>query len=72
MSQTISIPVIGIGGIRNYRDVIEYIMAGAAAVQIGTGLLIEPDILSRLTRELKAYMIENSVNALSDIRGILH
>lgn len=72
MSQTVSIPVIGIGGIRNYRDVIEYIMAGAAAVQIGTGLLIEPDILSRLTRELQAYMTEHNISAISGIRGILH
>lgn len=71
MTQTVGIPVIGIGGIMNTSDIIEYIMAGAHAVQIGTGLLIEPDILERLPRELKAFMDEESFENIEDMRGII-
>ena len=71
MTQTVGIPVIGIGGIMNADDIIEYIMAGAHAVQIGTGLLIEPDILERLPRELEAFMSEEGFENIEDMRGII-
>ncbi|MFO8061418.1 MAG: dihydroorotate dehydrogenase [bacterium] len=71
MTRTVDIPVIGIGGIMNTADIIEYIMAGAHAVQIGTGLLIEPDILERLPRELKAFMSKEGFENIEDMRGII-
>ena len=53
LSKFIKIPIIGCGGIRDYKDVLEYLAAGASAVQIGTYNFIEPNIIERIIDELK-------------------
>lgn len=69
--KNVSIPVIGIGGIMNYRDVIEYIMAGATAVQIGTANFTDPQISEKIIEDLKNYLIQNKINNFDEIRGII-
>jgi dihydroorotate dehydrogenase (NAD+) catalytic subunit len=66
----VKIPVIGMGGISSLDDVLEFIMAGAAAISIGTMNLVEPELSVRLTVELKEYMKRENIGNLSDIRGI--
>lgn len=71
VSKNVNIPVIGIGGIMTYEDVIEFIMAGAACVQIGTCNFIEPTISEKIISDLNNYMKENNIKNLDEIRGII-
>ncbi len=70
-AQAVDIPVIGIGGIHNADDVLEFIVAGASAIQIGTMLFVEPDIGMRILKELEEKLEEAKVERLSDLTGTL-
>ena len=63
------LPVIGGGGITCARDVLEYIMAGAHAVQIGSANLMQPDFMARLIDELQELMLKMGIESLDEIRG---
>ncbi|HIG0362214.1 TPA: dihydroorotate dehydrogenase [Clostridium sporogenes] len=67
----VKIPVIGIGGICNYKDVIEFIMAGATAVQIGTANFMNPYSALDIIEDLEIYMKEEGIQTLEEIRGII-
>ena len=67
----VKIPIIGIGGITNYKDVVEYIMCGATLVQIGTGNLINPIIGKKIIEDLEKFVVQEKINNLSEIRGII-
>ena len=72
VSQAVKIPVIGIGGIMKAEDAIEFILAGASAIQIGTANLINPGIASEVIKGIKKYLIKNGVNRVQDLIGLLH
>ena len=61
--QQVQIPIIGMGGIGSLRDVLEFMMAGAAAVQVGTANYAEPGISVRLIDELDAYCVERNITS---------
>lgn len=65
-------PIIGAGGITCAADVIEYIMAGAFAVQVGSANLSRPDFLGRLVDELADLMAHMGIESLNEIRGSAH
>ncbi|KEI84666.1 dihydroorotate dehydrogenase [Clostridium botulinum] len=67
----VKIPVIGIGGICNYKDVIEFIMAGATAVQIGTTNFMNPYSAVDIIEDLENYMKKQGIKNLEEIRGII-
>jgi len=67
----VSIPVMGIGGIHSGRDALEFIMAGAHAVQTGTVNLIEPGASLRIIREINVEMERLGIRDLTEIRGVL-
>ncbi|WP_294797169.1 dihydroorotate dehydrogenase [uncultured Fenollaria sp.] len=71
VSKAVNIPVIGMGGISNYRDVIEFIMAGASAVQVGTMNFTEPMIMANIAEDLEKYMNDNKIASFEEIRGII-
>lgn len=71
VSKAVNIPVIGMGGIRNYTDVIEFIMAGASAVQVGTMNFTEPMIMANMAEDLEKYMNDNKIESFEEIRGII-
>lgn len=71
VSKIVDIPIIGIGGIRNYKDVLEFIMAGATLVQIGSMNFIKPDITIDIINELEEYMTTNNISSFDEIRGII-
>lgn len=71
VSKAVNIPVIGMGGIQNYKDVIEFIMAGASAVQVGTMNFTEPMIMSNILDDLEKYMNDNKIERFEEIRGII-
>ncbi|AJD26838.1 dihydroorotate dehydrogenase [Clostridium botulinum] len=67
----VKIPVIGIGGICNYKDVIEFIMAGATAVQIGTTNFMNPYSAVDIIEDLENYIKKQGIKNLEEIRGII-
>lgn len=71
--EAVHIPVVGVGGVQNGRDALEYIMAGARAVQIGTALLSSGiDIFSNITREVSEFMDENGFSMIEEMVGVAH
>ncbi len=72
VSQAVSIPVIGIGGVTSAEDVIEMMMAGATAVEVGAANLINPFACRDIIDELPAAMDKYGIEKLSDIIGAAH
>lgn len=70
--EAVKIPIIGMGGISSARDVIEMMLAGASAVQIGAANLREPRACKRIIDELPAEMAKYGIDKLSDITGGAH
>jgi len=70
VSKTVKIPVIGMGGIRNAENVIEMMMAGASAVQIGSENLRNPYVCKEIIEDLPVVMEKHGINKLTDIIGI--
>lgn len=72
VAKAVSIPVIGIGGIASAEDVLEFVLAGAHAVQIGTANLTRPDTAFRVAAELPMLMEELGIDSLDSFRGTLN
>ncbi|MBU2936336.1 MULTISPECIES: dihydroorotate dehydrogenase [Pacificibacter] len=68
-ANAVDIPVIGCGGISTRDDVLEFLIAGAAAVQIGTATFQSPTAMARLITELESWMQEQGVASLDEIIG---
>jgi dihydroorotate dehydrogenase (NAD+) catalytic subunit len=68
-ARAVKIPVIGIGGIMDTRDALEYIIAGAAAVQVGTGNFVDAKIPEKIVRGIKAYMKAQKIRRYRDLIG---
>lgn len=68
-AKAVRIPVIGCGGIGSVEDVIEYLIAGASAVQVGTATFINPGIMPRLVEELRLWCDTNDVTDIADLIG---
>ena len=69
--KAVNIPVIGLGGIMNGRDALEFIMAGATAIQVGTANFIDPAVTVKIIDEINGYLDRNNFKSLSEIRGII-
>ncbi len=70
-AKSVKIPVCGLGGITCTEDVIEFIMAGATLVQIGTANFIKPDIAVDIINGLSCFMDKEGIKSLDEIRGII-
>ncbi len=71
VAQKVSIPVIGIGGIMTVEDALEYMIAGATAVQIGTANFINPCASVEIIDGIHGYLRENKIKKITDIIGTL-
>jgi dihydroorotate dehydrogenase (NAD+) catalytic subunit len=69
--QAVKIPIIGMGGIRTADDVLEFMIAGAAAVQVGTANFVDPFLWPRLVDDLAAYGRAQGLSRLADVTGTL-
>ncbi len=69
--KNIKIPVMGMGGIMNSNDAIEFIMAGATCIQVGTANFINPKIGLEIIDGIEEFMIKEGIKSLDEIRGIL-
>jgi dihydroorotate dehydrogenase (NAD+) catalytic subunit len=70
-AQTVQIPIIGIGGIYTADDAIEYLLAGASAVQVGTATFVQPDAAVQVLRGIEAYMQRQGIKSVREIIGAL-
>jgi len=71
-ASAVNIPVIGIGGIRTAEDVVEFLLAGATAVEIGTANLIDPGVSGQIVESLKDYLKHNNIMTVTDLIGSLN
>jgi len=67
----VRIPVIGMGGIMDHRDALQYLLAGAKAVQVGTANFVRPQATVEIIEGLKRYCTENRVSSIREIIGAL-
>lgn len=67
----VQIPVIGMGGIMSGEDAIEFIMAGATAIQVGTANFVKPDICIDIINGMEAYMAQEKIEHISELRDVL-
>jgi dihydroorotate dehydrogenase (NAD+) catalytic subunit len=70
IAQVLDVPIVGVGGIFSARDALEYIMAGATAVQIGSANLADLWAPFNILDELKTYLGENDVSDICDLVGV--
>jgi len=68
-SSKCKLPIIGIGGIANANDVVEFLLCGATAVQIGTALFIEPDAPVKIAADLSKYLQARNLLSVTDLIG---
>ena len=65
----VDIPVMGMGGISSWRDALEFMMAGAKVVQVGTGSFMKPDLALDVIDGLEAWLEERGIENINEIRG---
>ncbi len=70
--KTVAVPLIGLGGIMNATDAIEFLLAGASAVQVGTANFIDPTISLKIIRGIEDYLIKNDFKSVSEVVGALN
>lgn len=71
VAHAVKIPVMGIGGITTWQDGIEFIMAGAAVIQVGSASFIDPAISLAIIQGMDDYLVKHEIENISQIRGIL-
>ena len=71
-AKAVRIPVIGLGGIMNADDALEFIMAGAVAVQVGTVSFIEPRAGTQIVKGIEKFLVEKNFDSVGRITGIIN
>ncbi len=71
VAKVAAIPVVGIGGIVSASDAIEFLLAGASAIQIGVGNFIDPALSLKIVEGINSYLDANKFSALKDIIGLI-
>ena len=71
VARAVRVPVVGLGGIMTATDAVEFLLAGAAAVQIGTANFIDPTVTMKVIDGIEAYLQENGFASVRDVVGAL-
>jgi dihydroorotate dehydrogenase (NAD+) catalytic subunit len=69
--KAVKVPIIGMGGIMNATDAVEFMLAGSAAIQVGTANYIDPAVSVKILEGIEEYMIRHGVSSVSDLTGAL-
>src|SRR3989442_2341566 len=69
--QTVKIPIIGMGGIADARDALEFMIAGATAVQVGTANFVDPSLWSKFLAGMREYMERHNIARIADLVGTI-
>jgi len=70
-AQKVKIPVIGVGGIMTAEDALEFLIAGASAVQIGTANFVNPKAANEIAAGIEKFLTDQNISRVSDIIGTL-
>ncbi len=70
--KAVNVPIIGLGGIMNANDAIEFILAGATAIQVGTANFIDPQVTIKIIQGIEEYLIRHNIQSISELVGCLH
>lgn len=71
VAKAVNIPVIGLGGIMNWKDAVEFMLAGASAIQIGTANFIDPAVTVKVAEGINDYLDRHGFSSVCDIIGAL-
>ena len=71
VAKAVSIPVIGLGGIMNGHDALEFIMAGARAIEVGTANFIDPSVTMKIIDEITEFCERQGVEDINELVGII-
>lgn len=71
VAKAVNIPVVGLGGIMNWKDAVEFLLAGATAIQIGTANFIDPAITIKVAEGINDYLERHGYSSVRDIIGAL-
>ncbi len=71
VAKAVKIPVIGLGGISNTADAIEFLLAGATAIQVGTANFVDPQIMIKIIDGMEDYMLRHNIADINEIIGVL-
>lgn len=71
VAKAVSIPVVGLGGIMNGRDALEFIMAGARAIEVGTANFIDPSVTMKIIDEITEFCDRQGVKDINELVGII-
>lgn len=72
VARAVKIPVIGIGGIMNTSDALEFILAGASAIQVGTASFIDPQVSVKIVEGIMQFLVEKGFSDISEIIGLIN
>jgi dihydroorotate dehydrogenase (NAD+) catalytic subunit len=71
VAKQVKLPIIGIGGIMNGRDALEFILAGATAVQVGTASFLDPSAAQTIAGEMEQYLVDHGIESIAALIGAL-
>ncbi len=71
VAKAVKIPVIGLGGISSASDAIEFLLAGASAVQIGTANFVDPTVSVKVIKGIEEYMLRHNISRVTELTGAL-
>ena len=71
-ANAVKIPVVGLGGIMNGRDALEFILAGATAVEVGTANFIDPAVTMHIIDYIKEYCERHGVRSITELIGAIN
>ena len=73
IAEAVKVPIIGCGGVTNWRDAVEYMLAGASAVEIGTGVMYGGfEVYGKVNEGIAKYLAENKFGSVKEIVGLAH
>jgi len=72
VSHAVKIPIIGLGGIMNATDAIEFFLAGATAIEVGTANFIDPTVTLKIIDGIDNYLNRHKISSINDLIGYLH
>lgn len=71
--EAVEVPIIGVGGVKDYRDVVEFLYAGARAVQVGTAVMYDGlDVFNKINKGLEKFMIQRGYRSIGEMIGRSH
>ena len=71
VAKNVQLPIIGIGGIMNARDALEFILAGASAVEIGTASFLDPSAAQTIAKDMEQYLFDHNIPSIASMIGAL-